>query len=65
MLNYDDPFLRKAVLPAHVRPVWFSLSDENADVCALSIRQETDVYKRQLLRSPPQPRPRRAPCARP
>ena len=30
------PFLRKAVLPAHVRPVWFSLSDENADVCALS-----------------------------
>ena len=34
--------LRKAKLPAHVRPVWFSLSDENADVCALSIRQETD-----------------------
>ena len=30
------------MLPAHVRPVWFSLSDENADVCALSIRQETD-----------------------
>ena len=25
-----------------MRPVWFSLSDENADVCALSIRQETD-----------------------
>ena len=42
VLNGDDPFLRKAVLPAHVRPVWFSLSDENADVCALSIRQETD-----------------------
>ena len=42
VLNYDDPFLRKAVLPAHVRPVWFSLSDENADVCALSIRQETN-----------------------
>ena len=42
VLNYDDPFLRKAVLPAHVRPVWFSLSDESADVCALSIRQETD-----------------------
>lgn len=42
VLNYDDPFLHKAVLPAHVRPVWFSLSDENADVCALSIRQETD-----------------------
>ena len=42
VLNYDDPFLRKAALPAHVRPVWFSLSDENADVCALSIRQEAD-----------------------
>ena len=23
VLNGDDPFLRKAVLPAHVRPVWF------------------------------------------
>ena len=32
----------KAKLPEHVRPVWFSLTDENADVCALSIRQETD-----------------------
>ena len=42
VLNYDDPFLRKAKLPAHVRPVWFSLADENADVCALSIRQEAD-----------------------
>ena len=42
VLNYDDPYLRKAQLPAHVRPVWFSLSDENADVCALSIRQEKD-----------------------
>ena len=42
VLNGDDPFLRKAVLPAHVRPVWFSLSDEHAAVCALSIRQETD-----------------------
>ena len=42
VLNYDDPFLRKAALPAHVCPVWFSLSDENADVCALSIRQEAD-----------------------
>jgi len=34
VLNGDDPFLRKAVLPDHVRPVWFSLGDENADVCA-------------------------------
>ena len=40
MLNGDDPFLRKAVLPDHVRPVWFSLGDENADVCALSIQQD-------------------------
>ena len=42
VLNYDDPFLRKAALPEHVCPVWFSLVDENADVCALSIRQEDD-----------------------
>ena len=40
VLNGDDPFLRKAVLPDHVRPVWFSLGDENADVCALSIQQD-------------------------
>ena len=38
----DDPFLRKAKLPEHVRPVWFSLGDESADVCALSIQQEAD-----------------------
>ena len=42
VLNGDDPFLRAAKLPEHVHPVWFSLGDENADVCALSIRQETD-----------------------
>ena len=42
VLNGDDPFLRKAQLPAHVRPVWFSLGDEGADVCALSIQQEHD-----------------------
>lgn len=40
VLNGDDPFLRKAVLPDHVRPVWFSLGDENADVCALSVQQD-------------------------
>ena len=40
VLNGDDPFLRKAALPDHVRPVWFSLGDENADVCALSIQQD-------------------------
>ena len=42
MLNGDDPFLRKAKLPGHVRPIWFSLGDEDADVCALNIRQEGD-----------------------
>lgn len=43
VLNGDDPFLRKAALPDHVRPVWFSLGDEEgADVCALSIQQEGD-----------------------
>ena len=39
---------RRRPLPAqsrsahHVRPVWFSLGDENADVCALDVRQEGD-----------------------
>lgn len=42
VLNYDDPYLRRAQLPEHVRPVWFSLMDENADVCAQTIRQEAD-----------------------
>ena len=42
VLNGDDPFLRKAALPTHVRPVWFSLGDENADVCALDVRQDGD-----------------------
>ena len=42
VLNGDDPFLRKAALPTHVRPMWFSLGDENADVCALDVRQEGD-----------------------
>ena len=42
ILNGDDPFLRKAALPEHVHPVWFSLGDESADVCALNIRQEND-----------------------
>ena len=42
VLNGDDPFLRKAALPTHVRPVWFSLGDENADICALDVRQEGD-----------------------
>ena len=42
VLNYDDPFLRKAELPAHVRPVWYSMTSQEADVCASAIRQEND-----------------------
>lgn len=36
-LNGDDPYLRGAALPAHVRPVWFALDDANADVRAEDI----------------------------
>ena len=42
VLNGDDPFLRKAVLPGHVRPVWFSLGDADADVCAQDVHPEGD-----------------------
>ncbi len=42
ILNYDDEYLRAATLPAHVRPVWFSLTSEEADVSASAIRQEKD-----------------------
>ena len=42
VLNGDDPFLRKAVLPGHVRPVWFSLGDADADVCAQDAHPEGD-----------------------
>ena len=42
VLNYDDPFLRKAELPAHVRPVWYSMASQEADVYASAIRQEND-----------------------
>ena len=42
VLNGDDPFLRKAALPGHVRPVWFSLGDADADVCAQDIHPEGD-----------------------
>ena len=42
ILNYDDPFLRKAELPAHVRPVWYSMTSQEADVYASAIRQEND-----------------------
>ncbi len=36
-LNYEDAYLRKAVLPAHVRPVWFSVGDASADICASDV----------------------------
>ena len=42
VLNGDDPFLRKAILPGHVRPVWFSLGDADADVCAQDVHPEGD-----------------------
>ena len=42
VLNYDDSFLRKAELPAHVRPVWYSMTSQEADVYASAIRQEND-----------------------
>ena len=42
VLNGDDPFLRKAALPSHVRPVWFSLGDADADVCAQDVHPEGD-----------------------
>ena len=42
VLNDDDPFLRKAALPGSVRPVWFSLGDADADVCAQDVHPEGD-----------------------
>lgn len=42
ILNYDDEFLRKAQLPSHVRPVWYSMTSQEADVYASAIRQEDD-----------------------
>ncbi len=40
VLNGDDPYLRSAQLPAHVKPVWFSLNEGTAEVTAVDIRQE-------------------------
>ena len=42
ILNGDDPYLRGAALPAHVRPVWFSLEPGTADVTAADLRQQGD-----------------------
>ncbi len=36
-LNYEDEYLRGAVLPSHVTPVWFSVGDATADVSASEI----------------------------
>ena len=38
VLNGDDELLRSAQLPARLRPVWFSLKEAGADVCAADIR---------------------------
>lgn len=37
VLNADDPYLRNAVLPGHVRPAWYSLTDAGAPVYAEKI----------------------------
>jgi UDP-N-acetylmuramoyl-tripeptide--D-alanyl-D-alanine ligase len=37
-LNWDDEYLRSAHYPAHVRPVWFSLENPEADVYATDIQ---------------------------
>ena len=42
ILNGDDPYLRGAKLPAHVRPVWFGIDDPDADVSAAEICQQGD-----------------------
>lgn len=42
VLNFDDDYLPKAQLPAHVKPVWFSLISSEADVSASNIQQEAD-----------------------
>ena len=41
-LNGDDPYLRGAVLPAHVRPVWYAIDDSRAEVTACRIQQAAD-----------------------
>jgi UDP-N-acetylmuramoyl-tripeptide--D-alanyl-D-alanine ligase len=42
ILNGDDEYLRAAQLPAHVKPVWYSLKDQDADVWASDISQTKD-----------------------
>lgn len=40
VLNSDDELLRGAQLPARLQPVWFSLKESGADVCAADIRDD-------------------------
>ena len=40
VLNGDDELLRGAQLPARLQPVWFSLKESGADVCAADIRDD-------------------------
>lgn len=49
-LNGDDAYLRGAELPAHVRPVWYALDDETADVRAGNIQALPDGSTRFTLR---------------
>ena len=45
ILNGDDPYLRGADLPGHVRPVWFAVDDASADVVAKDIVQEGNTTR--------------------
>lgn len=40
VLPCEDAYLRGAALPAHLRPVWFSVGDSNADVCASELTSD-------------------------
>lgn len=40
VLNGDDELLRGTQLPARLQPVWFSLKESGADVCAADIRDD-------------------------
>lgn len=43
VLNRDDAYLRGAALPAQVRPVWYSLADQTADVYVSDIQPDGDA----------------------
>lgn len=48
-LNYEDSYLRSAALPAHVCPVWFSVGDATADVCAVDVSSDGISTQFQLI----------------